>query len=117
MWLKARRDELRLSQDDLAARLQISGLDVSRAAVSHWETGRDKPPIDNRKSLAAIARALEMLPAEVLLLAGESEEQNGVYSDAAKHGALIIDRLPPEAQRAAVDQLRVLERLFAKSGS
>jgi transcriptional regulator with XRE-family HTH domain len=115
-WLKTRREELNLSQDDLAARLQLAGLAVSRAAISHWETGRDNAPIQNRKSIVALADALQLTPNELLMLAGV-EPDAITQSDAARYGALIIDRLPPNAQKTAVDQLRALERLFAKSGS
>lgn len=114
-WLRARREELHLSQDDLAARLQLEGLEVSRAAISHWETGRDQAPIENRKGLRALANSLDLTPAELLILAGVEPEEKIIQSDLARRGALIIDNLPPDAQKTAVDQLRALERLFTRT--
>lgn len=113
-WLKQRRDELRLTQDELAARLQLAGLDVSRSAVSHWEKGRDNPPLSDVNARRAIADALDLTVGELLLLAGYSmEDEQATPGEAARRAALIVDKLPPAVQKAALDQLRALERLAA----
>lgn len=59
-WIKERREQLGLNQEQLAARLQLHGLDVTRATVSHWETGRHHSPLDEVSALKALADALEV---------------------------------------------------------
>lgn len=114
-WLRERREHLGLSQEALAVKLQQAGLDVSRAAVSHWETGRDNPPIRDINGRRALAEALSLTVPDLLHMAGEVEIGDEVVasipSDAARRAALIINRLPPDAQRTALEQLRALERL------
>lgn len=74
-WIRQRREALKLSQDDLAARLQIAGLDVTRAAVSHWENGRYSSPLDTAIAIKALADALEVTIGELLAQIGY--EANG----------------------------------------
>jgi|SRR6185369_14132781 len=69
-WLKERREFLRLSQEDLARRLQVAGLDVTRATVSHWETGRYNSPLESARAIRALADALEVSVTELLTAAG-----------------------------------------------
>ena len=48
-WLKQLRDEVGLTQDDLAARLQLEGVKkVSRSAIVNWESNIGNVPL--RKS-------------------------------------------------------------------
>lgn len=115
MWLKKRRVELNLSQDELAKRIQIAGYDIGSSTVSHWENGRYKMPLNEPDAREAIAVALELSVPDMLLMAGYEIATN--FDESAQRAASIVQNLPPDAQRAAVDQLRVLERLFAKSGS
>jgi transcriptional regulator with XRE-family HTH domain len=111
-WLKQRREELRLSQEALASRFQLAGLDISRAAISHWETGRDKMPLNDIKARRAIAASLDLTVAELLYLSGYNvDDEDRTSSDAGRRAALIVDKLPPAAQSVALEQLRALERL------
>lgn len=114
-WLKQRREQLELSQEAFAIKLQQAGLDVSRALISHWETGRGNVPIRDVEARRALARALDLTVSELLNLAGEVEIEDEIVSsipsETARRAALIISRLPPDAQRTALEQLRALERL------
>lgn len=110
-WIRQRREELNLSQEELTARLQVAGLNISRAAVSHWEKERNHPPLDNPEARLAIAKALKLSVAEVLTLAGyvvEDEKQ----SEAARRAAAIIERLPADARELALEYLNMLEKRF-----
>lgn len=106
-WLKNRREAIDLRQDELAAKLQIEGFDVSRATISNWETGRHEPPMHDPEFRHALARSLRLNVRTMLKLAGyEVTEQP--HSTTAELAADLIDRLPPEKQQLA---LRLIETL------
>ena len=107
-WLKRRRSELKMSQEELVAKLQLTGFDMSRTTVSGWETGRFNPPIDNPPFRMALASILQMSIAEMLLAAGYEIEIE--HTPRGHRGASIIDNLPPERQKLALDLLDVLAR-------
>lgn len=104
-WLKQRRQELQLSQEDLVRQLQLEGADVSRSALSSWETGRYNPPLDDKQFRQALAAALRLNIAEMLRRA-EYEVLHGKHSDAGERAAHLIDRMKPEDQSRAI---RILE--------
>lgn len=108
-WIKQRRLELKLSQEEFAASLQLEGLDASRTAVSSWETGRYFPPIEDRESRQAMARALKVSVEDLLSAAG-FEIDAAEISDAARRAASIVNHLPPEKQTLAIDLLLALEK-------
>lgn len=56
-FLRQRREELGLSQGDLALRLNARGLQLSRKAISEWERGKRRVQVDNHL-LDALADAL-----------------------------------------------------------
>jgi transcriptional regulator with XRE-family HTH domain len=108
-WLKEQRERLGLSQEELAARLQAGGLDVTRATVSHWETGRYQSPLDSLQSLAVLAEVLQTSLDELLAVA-TADLQTREYSKVARQVAFLVDRLTPEGQQIALEQLKVLEK-------
>lgn len=110
-WLRIRRQELKLSQDDLVTRLQADGLDVSRAALSAWEIGRAPSPLDDVRKIKILANALEV-DVSVLLEIADIEIESAHQSESARRGAMIIDRMSPANQKAAVEVLRALERSY-----
>ncbi len=93
-------------------RLQLEGQTISRAAISHWETGRYNPPLDSSDFRLALAKALKMDVSELLRSAGYEISRSN-YSDAAKRAAAIIEHLPPKGQEMALDYLQMLEKRFA----
>lgn len=107
-WLKARRRELGLSQEELAARLQVQGIDYTAGAISHWETGRYSIPLEESEFRKALAEALKMSVTAMLIAAGYEVKQG--YSEAAQHAAEIVDQLPPSRQSLAVSILEQLLR-------
>ena len=56
-FLRKRRQELGLSQNDLALRLKSRGVQLSRKAISAWERGERYPQLDE-DILEALADAL-----------------------------------------------------------
>ncbi len=106
-WIRERRGELHITQEELAARLQLAGLDVTRATVSHWENGRHALPLENPIYAKAIADALKLSVRDVLILAGYDVSQKQP-SRAAQRAAHIIDSLPKDKQDLAI---RILEQL------
>lgn len=107
-WLRKRRGQVGLeTQEDLAAQLQLEGIVITRASISHWENGRNKPPLDQPEFRAALAKVLRLTQPELLRLAGY-EVSKARHSDAAERAANIVDELPPEKQDLAI---RLLEQL------
>lgn len=106
-WLKRRREELRLTQEDLARNLQLEGVSISRATIGHWETDRYEPPLHNEDLRKALAKILNLTPGELLQLAG-FEVLNSTFSSAGQKAATLVDKMSPEEQQKA---LRILEAL------
>lgn len=106
-WLKQRRRELGLSQDELAARLQTEGLDIERSAVSAWEAGRNKPKLGDAHYRRALSKVLKLSEQQLLLLAGYEIPTS--HSVAAERAASIVEQLTPDKQELAV---KLLEQLL-----
>ena len=80
--IRKRREELGLSQEELAERLN-----VSRQSVSKWETGLAAP---SRRNMEDLARALGFELRDELVLAGQSDDPADASENAAvskKHQA------------------------------
>lgn len=99
-WIREYREKQRLSQEDLVAQLQVRGIEITRASVSHWETGKARPPLENSQFVHALADILRIDVQTVLRLSGY--ELNSRHSEEAERIAQIVDRL------AARDRLRML---------
>lgn len=97
-----------LTQDELAARMQLDGINVSRAAIANWEQGRNVPRVENICLIQSIARALRLSVREVLALSGY-EVSVPVHGEAAQRAAFIVSQLPPEKQELAIG---ILERMM-----
>lgn len=112
-WLRHLREQSQISQEELVARLQAEGFEVTRAALSHWETGRTQPPLDNPKLRQGLAHIFHISVFDLLTEAGYELLQPD-QSQNAKRAAYIIDQLPPERQKLAIS---VLEQfLRARTG-
>lgn len=109
-WLKTYRERLNLSQEDLAAQLQIRGINVARASVSHWETGKHLPPLHDSDFRRALADVLRLNVKTVLKLAGYDIETE--RSKEAERIADIVDKLPPDKRDLA---LRLIEQVAKTS--
>lgn len=96
-WMRDRRDSLGITQEDLAARLQLRGYDVGRGSISHWESGRYRPPMDDTLFVEALADALQLDVPTVLRMSGYAVIAN--HSDLAERLAAIADRLPEQRRR------------------
>lgn len=107
-WLRERREQLGLNQEELAAQLQIEGVErVTRVSISNWETGRHKPPLNNPYFRMALAKVLKMSVKEILKLSG-FEIQNA-HTDEAERAAYIVDQLS-DKDRSLV--LKILEQFL-----
>lgn len=95
-WLLKRREQLNILQDELLARLQLSGFSFSRSTVSGWENDKHNPPLHDPKFRKALADALEVSIIELLVLAGYEvgEMRHKALSERA---ADILDHLPESA--------------------
>lgn len=107
IWLKTQREQLGYSQEELAAQLQLAGVDVSRAAISGWENGYYSPPLDDVKFRTALAQVLQITTTELLARAG-FEVEMGELSPLGREAAQLVEHLRPEQQRVAIKILRAL---------
>lgn len=113
-FLKARRQELRISQADLATRLTLRGQDTTKASIGHWETDRNQPPLKDPEFRLALASALEIDVNQMMAILGFVVTEDD-RSKEARRAADIIDRLPSEARSLALDYLAMLEDRYARS--
>jgi transcriptional regulator with XRE-family HTH domain len=100
IWLTRRREELRLSQEDLATQLQLHGIDITRPTISHWENGRHLIPLNDPQMRAALARSLNLSIRELLIRAGYEIDDDPIDM-LTKATESLLHTLTPE-QRAAV---------------
>lgn len=110
-FIRQRRKAIKISQAELADRLSKRGHETSDTRISHWETGRNRPPLENKEFRYALAAALEMDVNEMMKTL-EFVVSDDDRSKAARVAADIVDHLPPQAQDLALDYLRVLEKRF-----
>lgn len=108
-WLRERREELGLNQEEFAAQLQVLGVDITRGSISNWETGKHAAPFDDREFRAALSRVLKLPVREILKRAGYEIAQTE-HSDEGERAAYIVDELPEEKRDLAI---RLLEQLIA----
>ncbi len=108
-WLKTLRQQNRITQEDLTARLQTEGFDVSRSTIAGWEMGRNLPPLEDPMFRQALSRALRVNIRTILKLAGYEVDQES-HSTWAEQAASLIDQLPPEKQELA---LRLVQQLIS----
>lgn len=110
-WLKSLRESIYINQEELAARLQLEGFDISRSAISSWENGRHEPPLHDARFRKSLAKVLHINVKTLLKKAGYevSEESHSEIGDRVAH---IVDQLPPDKQDLA---LRLIEQLAKTS--
>lgn len=106
-WLETRIKELDITQDELAAQLQLEGLKTSRSTVSAWVTGRNNVPLKNPQTRKALAKALKLSVKDLLRLAGY-ETEGTKHTKEAELAADLIDQMSVEDRHKA---LRILETL------
>lgn len=106
-WIKALRERSNITQDELAARLEIEGFSVSRSTIAAWESDRHEPPLSNPMFRRALSRATRMNVRTLLKVAGyEVDEITG--SLYAERAANLIDLMSEDRKQLA---LRILEEL------
>lgn len=111
-WFRRRRLDLDYSQAHVARLLELQGYSVSPGTISHWEKGRYNIPLEDINARHAISTVLQIDVAKMLEEAGYGLVQKKVFSEVAQQAATIVDKLPPDAQKVAIEQLRALERLI-----
>lgn len=109
-WLKIRREKVGLTQEELAAQLQLEGFEITRGAISQWENNGYKPPLKKPEFRKALAKILKTTPSGLLKMAGY--ETADEYSEVAQQAADIVDQLSPDKQAMA---LGILEQILRAS--
>jgi transcriptional regulator with XRE-family HTH domain len=106
-WLRQRREELKLNQDELTARLQVEGVAITRASVSNWENGKHSMPLNDPEFRVRLAKAVKLSEREILQLSGYDIGQFG-HTDEGERAASIVDRLPAEKKELAIKLLEAM---------
>lgn len=105
-WIRERREELGLTLDDLAARLQLEGFNYTSGSVGHWERGVRQPPLGKATFVDALSNALKLPKDEIMRLSGYKLSSD--HSSAGARAAAIVDDLDDETQELALKLLEVL---------
>jgi len=110
--IREHREKLGVNQGELVDMLQAAGLIVTRAAVSHWETGRNLSPFDNARDILILARILKIDLQDIFNI---SIEDNTIrtYSNMARDAARIVETLPEDVQQTALEQIKSLAKLYS----
>jgi len=112
-FLKNKRQALGLSQLQLANKLSDLGQETSPARVGHWETGRNKPPIEELPFRRALALVLEMDINDMMNELGYVVSDDD-RSTQARRAAEIVDYLPDDAKELALDYLELLQNRYTE---
>lgn len=76
-YIRKRRRDLNISQEDLAVRMTANGYRCAQSTVKHWESDIH-PPLDKLNFASALAKSLEVKYSDILqasqLTGGLSEE-------------------------------------------
>ncbi len=96
--MQVRREELQWSQQEVIQKLEQAGIEMTRAAYSHWETGRADIP---SSALAKIATILT-IPANYLL--GQTSEEEWMDEQAM----IFFNGTSPQLKQTAVATLKAL---------
>lgn len=103
-WIQQRRKTLGMNQEELSAKLQLGGFDISRTTISNWENHVSTPPLENPRFVRALANALRLSMADLLNAAGYGIGSDA-HSETARRAADILDQLSPDRQRLAMTLL------------
>ncbi len=106
-FIRIRRDTLGLSLAALAERLTNAGYKAEKQTVSHWEHGRNQPPMESVHFRRALAWALETDVNSMLENIGYVSSQNNLTPE-ARRAAEIIDHLPDDKRKLAIGLLETL---------
>lgn len=106
--IRDRREELRLTQEDLGIAMTLHGFNVSRSTVSSWELERCHFPVRIKEARLALARALKLSEEEIAKAGGLVV--NSEFSEIALRAASIMDRLSEQHQATAITILAALEQ-------
>lgn len=106
-WLRTMREEVGLTQDDIAARLQLEGLKFGRSAISNWESGRTPVPLKDPEFVQLLASILKTTENKIMLAAGYRLTTKN-HTQISERIANIVDDLPPDKQQMA---LRVIQAI------
>lgn len=106
-YISQRRKELRLSLADLATLMSQQGYNVERQTISHWEHGRNQPPLHDPIFRQALAIALQVNQNDLAQMVGLIVP-NSERSKEAMYGAELIDSMADKDRKKAI---KILESL------
>jgi transcriptional regulator with XRE-family HTH domain len=108
VWLVQRRKDLGLSQDEMTARLQLHGIDISRSTYASWEQGLYSLPLNDPLVRLGLSRTLDMSIKE--MLSNEGYEIESTHSTEGERAATLIDRMDSNHRRVVLSVIEALAR-------
>lgn len=113
-YIRERRTKLGMSLRTLAEELYNHGYEISHSGISHWESGRNNPPLHDPSFRALLADILKVDVNEMMADLGYIVVEDD-HTPEARRAAQIIDRLPAERRFEALSYLEFLQdRVFSR---
>ncbi len=106
--MKERREQLGLNQGELAKRLNDAGMDITRMAISAWESGRNSTPLDAIPQIRILADVLEIEISDLFRLT-DAQVNSEALSPVASRIALIVDSLTPDTQEMILEMVKAVQ--------
>jgi hypothetical protein len=110
-YLRARLIDLDMSYADLAGELSNRGYDVTRSAVQHWVSGKNIPPVEDKRFRVLLASALQLDSNDMMMRFGYYTFESD-RSREARRAADMIDLLPDDQKSFALEYLDLMVRRY-----
>lgn len=108
-FIKQQRASKKLSLKDMADVLERYGYKLERQTISHWEHGRNSPPMQDATFRRALAACFEMDVNDLMNAIGYVVQEND-RSPESRLAAEIVERLPQNERQRAIIILQALEK-------
>lgn len=107
-YIKGRREQLRLTQQDMANELRTRGIETSITALSRLEAGGSLRLLQRPDSLEAIARVLKVGKQRLLKEAGLLAVNEVPGGEEQEYFIELLNSLDPARREIALDLLQTL---------
>lgn len=110
-YIAQRRSELRYSLEDLARQITLAGYACQKSNVWQWESEyrQTQAPIQKREFRLALAAALQV-DVNDMMQALDFIIHDDQRSPEARRAAELVDHMPPEKRKMALDVLEAMSR-------
>lgn len=107
LYIREKRQDMGMSLADLSTKLSLYGYEVSKAAIGHWESGRNFPPIEDESFVKALSVALK-IDTQTLWQHTVAEYSVEDLSPEARRAAEIVELMTDEKREMAINLLEAM---------